>query len=444
MALGLALAIFYPTCRFRKLGPGDRCEGAVIDFFGALPYTWFYRCRVEADGKGANMGWSAYRKTGLTYHNPNKSFKGFTLLSPPGSESAVLINMAGQIVKRWHFSDFRPGFGKLLPSGNLMITGSDPELVKQARAADEKTLLANLVLRLRRLGGGYTMLREYDFEGNLLWSYDNSAIHHDFHVKENGHILLPEWVVLPEEVAKQVRGGIRNRGKKQPPMLGDDVIEIDRAGQVVARHHIWKYFHPRRDPIQPLENRGEWTHLNGLDLSPEGQLVISCRSNSRVAVIDLAAEKLVWKLTEPEISMQHNATFVEGGNIQVFDNGMNKPDALPYSRVIEVDPKTSKVVWQYKANPPQQFFSGHISNAQRLAMGNVFICEGTSGRLFEVTRNNEVVWEWINPFVHGSDEGELSISIYRAYRYGLDHPALVHRNLNPNDYTQLNTGLGLM
>ena len=72
------------------------------------------------------MGWSAYRKTGLTYHNPNKSFKGFTLLSPPGSASAVLINMAGQVVKRWHFSDFRPGFGKLLPSGNLMITGTLP------------------------------------------------------------------------------------------------------------------------------------------------------------------------------------------------------------------------------------------------------------------------------------------------------------------------------
>lgn len=98
----------------------------------------------------------------------------------------MLINRAGQIVKRWQFSDFWPGFGKLLPSGNLMITGSDPELVKQARAADEKTLLADLTLRLRRLGGGYTILREYDFEGHLLWSYDNPAIHHDFH-------LTPAW-----------------------------------------------------------------------------------------------------------------------------------------------------------------------------------------------------------------------------------------------------------
>ena len=390
------------------------------------------------------MGWSAYRKTGLTYHNPNKSFKGFTLLSPPGTQSSLLINMDGKVVKRWQFDDFRPGFGKLLPSGNLMITGSDPELLKQAKAADEATLLANLPLRLRKLGGGYTILREYDFEGNLLWSYDNPAIHHDFHVKENGNILLPEWVPLAEELAKEVRGGMRAKGKKDPPMLGDDIIEIDREGNVVARYHTWKYFHPRRDPIQPLENRGEWTHVNGLDLTRDGKIVISCRTNSRVAIIDPEAEKLVWKLTEPEISMQHHVTCLESGNIQIFDNGMNKPGGMPFSRVIEVDPKTSKVVWQYKANPPEQFFSGHISSAQRLEMGNVFICEGTSGRLFEVTRNNEVVWEWISPFVHGSDDGNLSVSIYRAYRYGLSHPAIADRDLTPDAYKQLNASLGLL
>lgn len=390
------------------------------------------------------MGWSAYRKTGLTYHNPNKSFKGYTLFSPPGSESAVLINMAGQVAKRWNFDDFRPGFGRLLPSGNLMVTGSDPELLKQAREADEEAILADPALRMRRLGGGYTLLREYDFEGNLLWSYDNPAIHHDFHVKENGNILFPEWVPMPEDLAKQVRGGIRNRRKNQPPMLGDDIIEIDREGNVVARTHTWKYFNPRKDPIQPLENRGEWSHVNSLDLLPDGKFVISCRSISRVAILDPETGELVWKLTEPEISMQHNATYIEGGNIQIFDNGMNKPNSLTYSRVIEVDPKTSKVVWQYKANPSSQFFSGHISNAQRLEMGNVFICEGTSGRLFEVTRNNEVVWEWISPFVNGSDDGGLNVSIYRAYRYGLNHPAVVDQDMDPNAYKQLNASLGLI
>ncbi|MEM7028414.1 MAG: aryl-sulfate sulfotransferase [Chloroflexota bacterium] len=390
------------------------------------------------------MGWSAYRKTGLTYHNPHKSFKGFTLFSPPGSNSTVLINMAGQVVKQWQFDDFRPGFGKLLPSGNLMVTGSDPALVEQSKEVDEETMENDLAIRLRNLGGGYTILREYDFDGNLLWSYDNPAIHHDFHLKENGHILFPEWVALSDDFAKNVRGGIRSKRKNRPPMLGDDIIEINRNGDIVARHHTWQYLDPRRDPIQPLEYRGEWTHLNGLDVMPDGKIVISCRNISRVAIIDPETETLLWKLTEDEISMQHSVTCVGDGNVQIFDNGMSRPFGLPYSRVIEVDPNTSKVVWEYKANPTSQFFSGHISNAQRLEMGNVFICEGTSGRLFEVTRNSEIVWEWVTPFVSGSDEGKFSVAIYRAYRYGLNHPAVVNRNLSPDDYKQLNVSLGLM
>ena len=142
--------------------------------------------------------------------------------------------------------------------------------------------------------------------------------------------------------------------------------------------------------------------------------------------------------------MQHNPTFVAGGNVQIFDNGMSRPDALPYSRVIEVDPASGDIVWQYKGNPPAQFFSGHISSAHRLEMGNVLICEGTSGRLFEVTRSGEIVWEWISPFVQGSDDGSMSVGIYRAYRYGLNHPAVIERDLSARDYRQLNAGLGLM
>ena len=116
---------------------------------------------------------------------------------------------------------------------------------------------------------------------------------------------------------------------------------------------------------------------------------------------------------------------------------MNKAHSLPYSRVIEVDPKTDDVVWEYKAQPPQQFYSGHISGAQRLDRGNVLICEGTAGRLFEVTRKGEVIWEWITPFMNGNPKGDLITWIYRAYRYSLDHPAVANWDLDPDAYKSL-------
>jgi hypothetical protein len=35
---------------------------------------------------------------------------------------------------------------------------------------------------------------------------------------------------------------------------------------------------------------------------------------------------------------------------------------------------------------------------QRLENGNTLINEGSNGRIFEVTRDHEIVWEYISPF----------------------------------------------
>lgn len=36
-----------------------------------------------------------------------------------------------------------------------------------------------------------------------------------------------------------------------PPLLGDDVVDIDAAGNEVRRVETWKLVDPRRDPICP-------------------------------------------------------------------------------------------------------------------------------------------------------------------------------------------------
>ena len=50
-----------------------------------------------------------------------------------------------------------------------------------------------------------------------------------------------------------------------------------------------------------------------------------------------------------------------------------------------------------RAESNHVFFSGRISNAQRLPNGNTRINEGLYGWFFEVTANGEV-WEYVNPF----------------------------------------------
>ena len=67
--------------------------------------------------------------------------------------------------------------------------------------------------------------------------------------------------------------------------------------------------------------------------------------------------------------------------------------------------------------------SAHASNAQRLPNGNTLICEGDFGRLFEVTAESELVWEYVNPYFNEGPNG-LNNRVFRAYRYSAGRRSL--------------------
>lgn len=380
------------------------------------------------------MGWSINRPTGLTWHEPNLSTKGYTLFTPHGDQHTYLIDIGGRVVHRWTFEHIRPGYGRLLSNGNLLMTGSDVDLPDPPPDEPTKPPLP-LEQHVTRLGGYHTTLVEMNWEGEIVWEYVNRFQHHDFYRFANGNTMVPEWVELPEDLHKSVKGGYKAHRERLPRLLGDDIVEIDSAGREVRRIETWRLLDPGKDPIFPTTRRWEWTHLNGIDVSDDGDIVFSARNTDRVAIIDHASGELRWKFSGTHA--QHNPTFTPEGNVQIFDNGHAG------SRVVQVDPATDEIVWQYRGQPPQQFFSGHISGASRLESGNVLVCEGTSGRLFEVNRNHQVVWEWINPFLNNNKRGEPTVSIYRAHRYLADHPALVDRDLDPARFANLNRANGL-
>ena len=144
-----------------------------------------------------------------------------------------------------------------------------------------------------------------------------------------------------------------------------------------------------------------------------------------------------------QIIGQHNAHFIPkglpgAGNLMVFDNGgasgYGRPTSLapngsgifarPTSRVLEIDPLTLKLVWSYTL---PTFFATNISGAQRLLNGNTLITEGPDGRVFEVTREGTIVWEYVFPLFSGTGARPTN-SVYRAYRLPyewipqLEHP----------------------
>ncbi len=279
---------------------------------------------------------------------------------------------------------------------------------------------------------------ELDWDNNVLWSYvaepEVWAFHHDIERLPNGNTLIL--------INKHIDIGL-------PTELEDDsIIEVDPAGNVVWEwntiDHLAEFgFTPiaAQHAIASLPlNLGDWAHANSATTIPPnnhsdpaftpGNIIVSARSTNMVFIIDRATGAVVWK-TDPHAGLsmgQHHATMIEqglqgAGNILIYDNGSGTgygltPFGRGFSRVIEIDPVTQAIVWDYKASDhgifDRHFFSDLVGSAQRLQNGNTLSVEGDIGRVFEVDSTGQIVWE------HLTDEFvttplELKI-MYRAWR----------------------------
>ena len=128
------------------------------------------------------------------------------------------------------------------------------------------------------------------------------------------------------------------------------------------------------------------------------------------------------------------------------DHYVNPPEA-GYTFIPETDaagrnpPITRLVSNQIVAalRPLHAFVSYHSSGVQRLPNGNSIITLTRPGRLVEMTPDEEVVWEYINPVT--SEAGIVRTVVttehsnlfggWAPLRFAPDHPTLAGRDLTP-------------
>ncbi len=344
----------------------------------------------------------ARRGTGLIAWDPTKTSDGYTLFAPLGGASAYVISMEGESVHTWDIAAISGtrgmGYAYLLENGNLFVVGH--------------SFTDDAPVWLRK--GGFLM--EVDWQGNVLWQRDEPDQHHDARLLPNGNVLVLCTEVIPAEVAAQVQGGL-------PPvvegeMWSDWAKEMTRKGDIVWEWHAWEHLDPETDHINAQDLRDEWTHGNSIEQLPNGNVLLSFRNINTIGIADRESGEFVWKFGPPALAQQHCASYLPNGNVLVFDNGAHRLNtSLPFSRVLEINPETNGIVWQYMDASVMEFFSPLISGAQRLANGNTLIAEGNHGRMFEVTADKEVVWEYVNPFFNKAAIVGESNRVFRAYRY---------------------------
>jgi len=371
---------------------------------------------------------------------------GYTLIGSPENDAgadfaAFLVDMDGNEVHRWNITGFPP---KMLPGGSLVgCTGVFPSSYDCVQ------------------------MLQVSWEGEIEWSFDDFAAlrdggtaarhHHDFQRDGNpvgyyapGHDFVsePNTLVLAHDItsAPEIRDG----------ELDDDVIyEVDWSGERTGFEwrgvdHVAEFGFDQAalDNIKSISaTRLEWLHGNAIsrlgpnhwydagrkEFHPDNILYSSRRANL-IVVIDHATGEVVWRVgpdfagrpEEPlgQFMGQHMPHMIPrglpgAGNILVFDNGTGAgygrtTPRREWSRVVEFDPTTFEIVWQYgSASGTDRFVSPIVSGAQRLPNGNTLITIGVSGLLIEVTPSAEIVWEYQ---YDASSSGSNASWVYRAYR----------------------------
>ncbi len=334
-------------------------------------------------------------EAGVTVYDRQRAQPGLNLVTDGHDAVALLMDMEGRTLHRWHL-DYEAAF----PDENL------PDLLDQPKSFWRRAMpLANGDLLAIYEG---IKLVKIDRDSRLLWSLANA--HHDVDVAADGRIyaLTREWQPHPH--------------KPNTKRMTDFVTIVDPDGTVVKAVSILEAI--KGSPYVTLldgVNRGlETFHTNTVEVLDgsladkipafaAGNVLVSLLIQDAIAVIDMDAEEVVWAY-RGLWRKQHQPTVTDRDTIMVFDNIGNQGR----SRVVEFDPTTLEVVWLYDGGA-KGLLSLTCGSNQRLANGNTLITESDAGRGLEVTPDQQIVWEYYTPHRTGGNN-ELIASLFDVIR----------------------------
>jgi hypothetical protein len=402
--------------------------------------------------------------TGTTIYHPDRTWSGYTVFITPESEGVIVIDMNGRVVKQWTgLSGVAGGPARVLPGG-FVVAGTGGGAPNQ-----ESVALVQLdwdgkeVWRFDRTEQVKTP------GGQTVWS---ARQHHDWQrpsLAAGYYAPGGQPMTSGERTLLLTHSNVTNPQVTDRRLEDDRLIEVSGDGKVLwdwrASDHVdeFGFSEEARSAIRraigfnSARDSYDWLHINAASyvgpnrwydegdarFAPDN-VVISSRESNIIAIVGRSG-RIVWRMGPDyresdalrqvgQIIGQHNPHIIPkgltgAGNLLVFDNGgaagygsanPAAPDGRNAvrrgnSRVVEINPVTLAKVWEYSVAGVEsyRFFSHYVSGAQRLLNGNTMITEGADGRLFEVTTNGEIVWEYVSPYF---TQNGLTNRVYRAYR----------------------------
>ena len=242
-------------------------------------------------------------------------------------------------------------------------------------------------------------LQKFDRCSRQLWA-TKSRVDHSLNFDPDGRI----WgVVSPDKLAVfDAKSGKRAK-----------VVNMKR----------WVYSNPAIDPLGlrqiDYNNKSRWStrgggywHPNDAEPLPAayakafpqfepGDLLVSFRSINLIFVISPKSQKIKWWRIGAW-RRQHDPDWRPDGTITVFNNNMHQK----VSSIVKIDPKTyqHEVIFD---GVKEKFYTWMRGKHEILDNGHIVVSSPQQGRVFEVTPEGEVVFEFVNRY---DDQRTLLVS----------------------------------
>jgi Arylsulfotransferase (ASST) len=178
------------------------------------------------------------------------------------------------------------------------------------------------------------------------------------------------------------------------------------------------------NPANPFD----YFHINSLDIDAHGNLLISARNTWTLYEISTRTGAISWRLggkkstyvlgPDVQFAWQHNAQFLENGDISLFDDeGAPTIKAPSRGEIIRLDTftKTANLAGELVRSPP--LTTASQGNLQSLPDGRWFVGWGGLPNFTEFNAAGEVIFDGQLPnatLSTGTPEGEFSYRVYRA------------------------------
>lgn len=441
---------------------------------------------------------NAQNTVGLLSYQPSKTFNGYNLIFPHNQPTVYLLDNCGEIVHQWEDdNNFRPGnTAYILPDGNLVKAKRDATVTDDeiwAGGGGEFVEIrdwSNNLLWTYELNDSLARLH-HDIapmpNGNILmivWEVKTEAeaiaAGRD-PLKLAQAKLWPDYIIEVDPLTDQIVWEWH---------VWDHLVQdfdADKANFGVVEDN------PELVDINwdTSDGHPDWMHSNALDYNPElDQILLSVPTFNEIWIIDHSTTTseaaghtgglsgkggdLLYRWGNPATYRSGTAddqtlfyphdvhwinefvdfSFPHYGKIAVFNNRVG----ADFSTANVFNPPWDMYSWNYTLDDeiygpedfditithpnPTELYSTGLSSIQLLPNGNRLILSGRFGYAFEITQDNEIVWEYVVPLINGNPAAQGDILemnnnlTFRLKRYPDDFSAFDGKDLSQKGWIE--------